>query len=58
MLLSHSSPLSSSKRKLCCASVLPQAHVKFFYFSFSLRFELKVSVLKNQTPEEEVNLLT
>lgn len=28
--------------------------MKFFYFSFSLRFGLKVSVLKNQAPEEEV----
>lgn len=47
-------PWSCSKRTLCCASLLTWARVKFFYFSFSLRFELKLSVLKNQTPEEEV----
>lgn len=47
-------PWSSSKRTLCCASLLPWAHVKFFYFSFSLIFGLKVSVLENQAPEEEV----
>lgn len=51
-------PWSSSKRTLCCASFLLQAHMKFFYFSFSLRFGLKVSVLKNQAPEEEVESLS
>lgn len=43
----------SSKRTLLCFSS-PMDPCKVFYFSFGLRFELKVSVLKNQTPEEEV----
>lgn len=52
-LLSLKSPGVAVKEH-CVVLLFSLVPVKFFYFSFSLRFELKVSVLKNQTPEEEI----
>lgn len=50
--------LGVAVRTPCCASVLPQAHVKFFTFSLSrcLRFGVNVWVLENEAPEKQTRV--